>query len=252
MTKFCLDQCVKLTERAREIMCPMGAVSSEKDEKRENCEVGMEIFEIPMEEAMEPWSRLAHEDWDKKDLIAHMDRAMEELESFVQYYPSCHVLFSSKEKEQYAQCKTLLEFTLGCMRAVMKKCAVLESTNFPMLWEEYFRFLEKCLGLNLIDKFMEAASIGIFKLHSQVDRDMLEKVNHFLSTLGIWTVTLHEGDEMNYEYFQPLPYEEGNGTSDERLREKVFRVYRYAYVMGGGETPYLVYAGSAGVWKYQR
>lgn len=99
---------------------------------------------------------------------------------------------------------------------------------------------------------VEPVYMGMAENQQNVYRYLINKINPFLSGLGIEPIILHPGDEMNYELYEPTEDSAKNITHDENLKDRVKEVSCYAYAFKGNDKVYPIMNGKASVWAYRK
>lgn len=104
----------------------------------------------------------------------------------------------------------------------------------------------------IIDKYYDY--IGYFQtLIQNKNREavkVVEVLNDYLQTIGVYAISCQEGDEWEEFVFSPQKYVKDNKTSQEEKVGLIHDVLLYAYAIdiSGFDEPYILHKGEASIW----
>lgn len=112
--------------------------------------------------------------------------------------------------------------------------------------EELYDFLQKILDDKLIKRVMPVIYDGMKDEHEAIYESFLVRINEFLSVLGVHTLQIQAGQEMNYEFCTPID-SNNNITNDKKLKEIIKDVRQLPYIF---DEEHIVSEGEVVVWRY--
>lgn len=127
----------------------------------------------------------------------------------------------------------------------LRKISVEEIDNIDELKEEFAESLAKLLESRFIGSIISPIYEGIKNTNLEVYENLIVSINNFLEDLGVYTIDIEEGKEVDYKYIQPMESDK-NITTDYTLEEKIMEVYQYPYVF---DNEHVIAEGKVVLWR---
>ncbi len=111
---------------------------------------------------------------------------------------------------------------------------------------QFYLFLKPLFKENLIERVISAIFIGMMKSgDADIYELLLRNINKFLSDLGIHTVGIEAGQEINFEICEVIASDE-NTTDDRKLLDTIKEVRQLPYIF---DDNHVLVNGKVVVWR---
>ena len=158
------------------------------------------------------------------------------LEQFNQFYTSQDIIYNFEQRMRriYQQIQKLkiekpLFHSFDFQKALNEFLKPIVATYF-----DYIDYFQSCID----SKNKQAV-------------DIIQMINEFMQTIGIFSISCHEGDEWDELVFNPQTHVSDNMTMDQTKEGCVHHLYAYAYAIDVDtlNKPYILHKGEVSIWK---